>query len=163
LGNYYSKYAGTKLKDLLEEVSKQSDKERMSLAEEIDVARINTSRALQIFEKVGLNNDFRDTSGKQVELTQDQILKFKTMSAEAVSSGLNQVSALVQAMAKVEALKADKISVNNIKWVVDRVLRLIEDVVGAKYPDTAKELCDKISEMRLLDDGATNTKVVLSI
>lgn len=161
LGNYYSKYAGKKLAEFLEEASKQNDDDRLRLADEIDVARMNTARAIAIFDQVVINENFVDSNGKPIELDLEKKMKFKSMASEAVKQGLDQVSSLVQAMSKVEALKADKISVNNIKWFADRIMRLIEDNV--KDQEQAKILCEKISQIRYLDSGTTNTKVVVTI
>jgi len=161
LSNYYSKYAGKKLAEFLEEASKQNDDDRLRLADEIDIARMNTARALQIFDQVVIQENFVDHAGNAVELSQEKKLKFKSMASDAVKQGLDQVSSLVQAMAKVEALKADKISVNNIKWFADRIMRLIEDNI--KDQELAKNICEKISEIRYLDSGTTNTKVTLMI
>lgn len=163
LANYYSKHAGRSLKSLLEEVASQPDDERLSLAEEIDVARINTARALQFFEKIVLNEDFRDKDGNQVEIGPEKMLQLKSTCSNAVKQGLDQVASLVQAMAKVEALKQDKISVHNIKWIVARIMRLIEEEVEPVNSECAKRLCNRISDLKLLEGDSTNAKVVLSI
>jgi hypothetical protein len=162
LANYYSKHAGKKLSDLLAELALQNDDERLSLAEEIDVARLNASRVLNLFEKIVIEESFTGADGKQLDLTAETKMKLKSSCANAVKESLDQVSSLVQAMAKVEALKADKISVNNIKWVVNRIMRLIEEIVVPYNADAAKELCAKISDMRLLENGQ-GPQVVLSI
>ena len=162
LANYYSKHAGSKLSGLLEELSKLSDDERLSLAEEIDVARVNASRVLLLFEKIVLEEKFLDKEGKEVVLTPDKLLKLKASCIDAVKVSLDQVSTLVQAMAKVEALKRDKISVHNIKWIADRIMRLIEEEVEPVNSECAKRLCNRIADMKLLEEGP-NAKVVLSI
>lgn len=163
LGNYYSIHAGKKLSELLSELSTQTDDERLCLAEEVDVARLNTSRVLNIFEKIVINRDFTDKDGNSIDISEDRKLKLISTCAHAVKDSLDQVSGLVQAMAKVEALKADKISVHNIKWVADRVMRLIEEEVAPVDNDVAKRLCNKISEMRLFDSEEKTPKVILSI
>jgi hypothetical protein len=160
LGNYYSKYAGKKLSELLAELASQNDDERLSLAEEIDVSRINAARVLKLFEKIVIEEDFTDANGNQLDIPLEKKLKLKSTCASAVKESLDQVSSLVQAMAKVEALKADKISIHNIKWVVDRIMRLIEEEVVPYNNEVAKKLCDRISEMRLLEN---TPKVVLNI
>jgi len=163
LANYYSKHAGTKLSTLLKEIAEQSDDERLSLTEEIDVARINAARVLLLFEKIVIEENFTDKDGRPLDISPEKMLKLKSSCAVAVRDSLDQVSALVQAMAKVEVLKRDKISVHNIKWAVDRIMRLIEEEVTPMNSECAKRLCERIANMKLLESDSSNPNVVLSI
>jgi len=162
LSRYYTKYAGRTLSTLLKELENLPDEERLKLSEEIDVARISMAKTLSLFN-VLLEDDFRDKDGNKVNLDSEKRANLFASFAKLTQDGLSHVASLVTSMAKVDALRADKTSIQNIKWIIDRVIRIVDEEVRPVNRPAADAAIKKISEIKLLEGECNNPRVVLSI
>jgi hypothetical protein len=162
LSRYYTKYAGRTLSTLLRELENLPDEERLKLSEEIDVARISMAKTLSLFN-VLLEDDFRDKDGNKVNLDSEKRANLFASFAKLTQDGLSHVASLVTSMAKVDALRADKTSIQNIKWIIDRVIRIVDEEVRPVNRPAADAAIKKISEIKLLEGECNNPRVVLSI
>ena len=113
----YTKRASIPLKALLDEVAKKSPSERMSLADEIDVARIICDRAIKTFDKVFFNEDpNKEISDKS---------KLGTM--RLVQDSLEHVSRLVAQHAKVLALSDATLNTEQCGYMIDQIVKILDD------------------------------------
>lgn len=144
LARYYSRRVGPTLANKLKELSEgDTARFRHSLAEEIDVARVMTEKAVHRFEKVcldGKNKDGKEFSGQ-----------VKAMTMDALRQSLKFVSETVEKSARVRALDASVVEAEHIEYAAKQIVkilqhhlpddlelskRIIDDVNAITFPNT---------------------------
>jgi len=148
--NYYSRRAGKRLAEKFAELEANSE-ERMSLSSEIDTARILAERAVRTYEKVVIDDSLKNSPDAE---------RLKANAAIVLRDALNHVASMVQSMAKIEAMCGSKVSIQNIKWVCERITKCIDSSTDDQKLKT--EIFKKIEGLRLIDEAIEN-KVTITI
>ena len=147
---FYQRFVGPTLKAKLEEVAAEGDEQRLSLANEVDTSRVLCGEAMRLY----------DACISAKELKEEQRLKVANVLREA----LDHVSGLVERMAKVEAMKSDKISVQNVAWFAEKITRIILEEVEPVSADCARRVVRRIADLKTLkDESGVAPRVTISI
>lgn len=136
--SYLTKNAGDALKARLEEVA--GDRES-GLDGEVDLARVMAVRALQIYDRVCIQDP------KEGEKTPSDQLK--AMAVEGMRGALEFVTSIVERRAKVSAITGRFIPVEQIGFMVQQVMDAIEKVVAPVDPVLARQVCAEIEQIKL--------------
>lgn len=155
MSGFYQKYAGPKIKAFLQEMA-ESDigKQRISLIEEIDSARLLASRAMVVFEKVCMSEDGKDKEGNPYSP------EMKAAATSNLRASLDHVSELVIKHAKLEAL-APTSDPNILPFFVSQLCKILNDVFGTEDPRVLKVL--KLMEDIRVPDQATSNQLLIQI
>lgn len=155
MGGYYSKHAGPTLKRKLEELAKQTDDQRFSLAEETDVVRLTAAQSMKVFDKICVDGAL-DKNGKLN-------LEARATATMAMRASMGAVADILTKAAKIDALRADKMPIENAKWLSERIMRMIYEVVEPKDKRLARKLLKKIEELCILEGNVPSRNVVVNI
>lgn len=156
--NFYSKHAGPQLKSLLKELDTTKE-ERFDLAQEVDMIRIAGQKAAIAFEQICVIGVL-DTKDEDTGVTTPNIVA-RAQATQLVKDSMREVGNIVAQMAKVEVLTKEKISVANIKWICDRICRIINEYVGTDNPELSERIVQAIKDIRT--EGQTGPTVVLEV
>lgn len=126
----YAKNAGPRLQQVLADLAAQGH-ERMSLASEIDVARMSAIEAMKLYSALVENE--KATEG------------VKIAAAEHLRSAIECVGDMAVRAAKIRAASEEVIHVEAIDYVVVQVGRIVNDVVGSRSPELAELLMQALS------------------
>lgn len=112
----YSYRASKKLKELLEQAGEGGDKERLSLAEEIDVARVMAERAIRLFDGACLGEEASKVS-----------TSLKHASIKNVQECLKLVADLTSQYAKLMLVSDDVFSSTQVEYILAGVTKVLAD------------------------------------
>lgn len=152
---FYSKHVGPKLRDKLEELAKQPDSERYSLTGETDAVRLTAIQAMKVFDKVCVDGAL-DKDGKPN-------LDARATATMAMRDSMEAVADMLAKATKIDMLRADKIPIGNAKWLAERVMRMIHDLVEPKDKKLAKKLLKHIEELCILEGQIPSKNIVVNI
>lgn len=128
MGQHYSRHAGAKLKTILQQLQEDRPDERLSLEDEVDLARATTLRSIKLWEAAE-ESDNDEARGLATALVRDSI---------------NHVSNVVKNAAQVSALTKQTIKVGDVGYVIAQVTRILEDELGGS--DAGKLVLDRITK-----------------
>lgn len=156
----YTRGVSTTLKQRLEELSAESVQERVSLAEEIDVARLLAERAVKIYDAVVLAED--STASPEI----------KANASSVVQSSLDAVAKLVEKFARVDALMKDKIPAHQIDFILLQVGQALDKgldrlktfgVDPNLIEGIKKDIHQEIENIQVPRDESVQPRVVLAL
>ncbi len=161
MARYYSKYAGPRLKEKLEELEAQTTDERLDLRQEVDMAMEQLEKAMIVYDKIVVDGtlDKKDEATGEVKPN----IAAREMARRAYQDCREHVASLKEKAAKIEVLKKDKVSVHNLKWFSEQVIVAIVKYAEPVDPTLARRLTEEILKIRVLEQDASNPRVVLSI
>lgn len=131
--SFYSARAGMTLRGLLQEAGQASAKERLSLDAEVDLMRLSTAKAVELFEITCLDPE---TSAKASD-------KVKAAATAHLQNALHSVGAMVERAAKARILSQETTDVQGVDFVVAQILAILEAEIVESLPD-GKERMDRI-------------------
>lgn len=143
---YYSQNAGPRLRQVLEELRTAPPEERMSLADEIDLARMLTERHVRIFEATCV--------GEQSDKASDEL---KAAAIAGLRRALSHVSDMVTKAAKVRALHDGTVDAEGVDYIVAQVVKIVEDEIRDKDPSMADRVVARMEQIRLPQNTRTAT------
>jgi hypothetical protein len=161
--NFYSRVAGPKLTDLLDELENNPEL-KTGLADEIALAKTMCLRAAAMYSEVCergvLDAKVTDDKGN---VTTVMNLEARAKAGAFLKETMEFQSQLVERWAKVEMMKKDKIPAANAKYLANQILRIIHKrlEVENNLPDIAKLILQDIADLRVLDNTAP--KVMLQL
>ena len=123
MGGYYARHVSTTLAAKLAEASEETAAMRHSLEEEIDLARIITSRAAKIFSAVCLED-------REKEVSQE----LKVASITALKDALRFVVDVVEKSARVRALDSSVLEAETVQWLAHQMMRSLRKHLGEEHP-----------------------------
>lgn len=132
LKGYYSRTAGVELKKRLEELASDDPSRRHSLQEEIDLARIASTRAVALFEAACLGTTKASEEAQHLALA-------------GVRRAIDHVTSVVSAAAKVRSISLETVDVEQLDYIIDQVVMILEEEV---LPVAGREALDAVT-MRL--------------
>jgi len=149
MGKFYSQHAGPKLRELMEKAAAAGD-ERLLLDEEIDFSRTLALRSIQLFETACL--DETESAKTSVDL--------KAAAIAGARNAMSHIADLVMKAAKIRALDANSAIAPALDFVVQQVVKAVEDEVAVTDPILAKRLTDRLRDIRLPEN--TNAVIVIN-
>lgn len=149
MAGFYSKHAGPKLKQLMEAAA-DGGKDRLSLDEEIDLTRTLALRAIQLYEVACLD----ETQSAKTSVDQ------KAAAIAGARNAMSHVADLVTKAAKIRALDANLAVAPAVDFVVQQVLKAIEEEIVPSDKELADRVIARIDEIRLPDTGGPTTIVI---
>ena len=152
---FYSKHVGPTLKKKLEELANLTDDERYSLNEEADAVRLTAVESMKVFDVVCIQGKL-DKDGKPN-------LESRQMATQAMRDSMDAVADIISKSAKIDALRADKMPIENAKWLAERIMRIVHDVIEPKDKRLAKKVLKKIEELCILEGQIPSKNVVVNI
>lgn len=134
MGGFFSKHAGDALKRRLAAVA-QSEQERLSLSEEVDVARLVALDSMQLWE-AAQQSDNPATRGQACEL---------------VRQSIDHITETVKRAATVRQLVGANVAVEDVGYVVAQVQKILNDELGGSEAGRAvlERLTARIDEIKL--------------
>ena len=153
--NFYSKYAGTKLKEVLERLEKEDDSVRHDLAGEIDIARVSCTEAFKVFDKV-IFQGVADNGTPNIAA--------RTAAESYLRACIDHLAKVTETDAKIKSKSLGQVPVLNIKFVCDKLLQIVYKRVEqeAELPDLAKLILGDIENMELADQS-TSKRITVNI
>lgn len=133
--NYYGKRLAPKLTELVNLSRGDTPTERLSLQDEVDMMRVIATKQL---DKV-LATALSDTADLQVQLAAIELSK-KTLS---------DVALMVDKAARVRALATDAATVDDIEFVMNQVVGIIQSVVLPVDPILAQTVITQIENVKM--------------
>lgn len=134
VNSFYRDRLGVKLKDMLGELENSPPDERLSLLQEIDVARLLVNDALELFSEA-----------VDADQSRPDVVTIRMQASAIVRNCLDQVSKLVQAYAKAEALAPGKLTAVQMQFLMNAITRAINEVFqDDPRVSTVMDLIDKI-------------------
>ena len=149
MSRYYSKNSGPLLKEKLLELSADG---RMSLTEEVDIARVTVLEYLASYEATVLDPNNKASA------------KLKTLAATGLRQAIDHVADIVSKAARVQDLVGGSISIEQLDYFVVQIVKVLNDklptimrddvikaVQNVRLPETQRKQADPkavASEMR---------------
>ena len=135
---FYSAFLTTTLKKAVARSLRMSPQRQLSLLEELALSRDVCGQAAALYAAA------RETN--KVELV--------TFAGEVMRDALDHVRTMCESASKVALASDDRISVHNIAFVVNQVVRVVYMVLGDEDADKAEAIAEALREELLLDDAA---------
>lgn len=148
----YASQVSTALGEKLAKMAEEPDDERLSLAEEVDVARVLTSRALKIYD-LAINGRGADGQEASEEIRQ--------AAAQGLNQALEATSRLVERFAKVNTLTSGFITAKQIGFLVAQFNKIIADEIQDE--EVRNRIAAKIREIDIPDDPNLDPRVGIAI
>ena len=133
--SWYARRAGPVLRQRLEELRELSPDERHSLSDEVDLARLLAERSLQIYDAAVVQNQGSDD--------------LKAAAVAGMRNALNHVSDIVAKASKVHAVSSSVVELEHIDYVLQQVVRIIEEEVAGVDKKLADTVVDRLSGIKL--------------
>lgn len=151
MGRYANKVSEP-LKKRLEALASEGPDERASLAEEVDLSRIMLERAVLIYDRVVVNPT-KNAEGREP----DEVLKGSATGI--LQEALATTASMVEKMAKITALSKDKVTIEQIDFVVAQISQIIEAEVENEI--IRDRILKKLQELEIPKDVKVQPRVVL--
>lgn len=148
----YAKSVSKSLAERLKQLSEESPDERASLADEVDVSRMLAERAMRVFDAVVVQEK---ENSQGVKPTPEQ----KALAIQAVRSAMDSTADLVSKMARVSALTSDKVTFDQIAFVVAQFGQILEAEI--KDPELRAKLQKRIDNINIPENVQLNPRVGL--
>ena len=140
--SFYSARAGASLKERLEAMSKQEPGKRHSLADEVDLARLTCEQAVKLFDAAHFG---------AIPATPET-----QAAAQSVLRGaLDHVSEIVAKAARVRAVSLDTVDVEQLHYIVEQVVIILEDEVAAISRDAVDRVTARMRNIKLPERRGT--------
>lgn len=136
--SWYARRAGPVLRERLEEMRAAAPDERHSLADEVDLARLLAERNVAIYDAVVVQGKGSDD--------------LKTAATAGLRSALNHVSDIVGKAARVHAVSSTVVELEHIDYVLQQVVRIVEEQVAAVDKKLADGVIDALGDIKLPED-----------
>lgn len=148
MAGFYSKSLGPTLHGRVKELAGLPLTQQSNILEEIQVARAVAMDAIQLASVV------LDESNRDKVTDQDRVL-----ATRCVMDSMNQISILVERLAKIEALSEDKLSLKAVDAFVLQITRIIGEELGHTHVNIAERINARIlNDIRIpLDAMKGNT------
>jgi hypothetical protein len=153
LANYYSKFATGKLRDKLEAMEAENEK-RMTLYDEIDVARVICERAVSQYDAIVEEDVLKGQIGD------GERRKLQASATKNLRDAIDHVSGLVAQMAKIERLSEDTLHAGNVQFILHHVTKILAEEVE-ELPG-GKAIIDRVTQ-RVQSIPILEEKVVISV
>lgn len=165
--SFYLRNLKPKLTDLVQlSRGTESPVDKLSLQEELDMTRVLASAQIDALLECALTPV--DSAASEDEQKKQWAAKFSA--GELCKKALADVSSMVQKAAQVRSLSTDAATVEDIQYVMDQVIAVIQQVVEPVDPTMAATLCMQLHNVRmpmrernLPDQGALLLKAVEEI
>jgi len=135
LPDYYSKYLGPKLSQVVNELLDAPHDDQVSLYNELAIARASAMQALALAQPL-----FEESS--DVKLNPE----LKALIIATLGESMKNVKELVLAASKLEKESSDKVSIKVINLVVHQIITAINDVCGTENMVIAEAIAKAIDE-----------------
>lgn len=133
---FYGKNFSPKLRDLIQiSNADTSPGDKLTLSEEVQIVRAVTGAQLDHFMEEAFNP--ANTPEERVG------------AAEIVKKCMTDVAAIVDKAARVRSLATDAATVEDIEYVINQVVGIVQQVVEPVDPILSRTLQDQISNIRL--------------
>lgn len=139
----YSYRASKKLTDLLDRAREGGDPERLSLAEEVDVARTLCERAIRLFDGACL--------GEQADKVSTSL---KHASIKNVQESLKVVADLVQAYAKMMLVSDDVFNATQVEYLMKGITEVLAEVLEDE-PSKVEAILEGLGKLFSADKKAS--------
>jgi len=135
--NIFVRGLSKRLKDVLEEYEDAGD-ERLSLAVEVDVARVLCERSLALFDATHFGDKEYD-----VEL--------KAASRANLRESLSHVASLVEKYAKIIALEKNSYSPEHVDQIVSQITRILARYLVPTHQEIFDSIKTELNDMVIVD------------
>lgn len=130
LKGYYSRRASSTLKERLEELAVVEPNRRLSLLEEVDLARVGCERAVQLFEAACLGPDSDKAS-----------LETKAAALGVMRASLEHVGKMVADAARARKDSLETVDVEQLDYIVSQILVILEEEIVQEHGRAAFDRC----------------------
>ena len=131
----YSYRASTKLKDLLARAREGGSKERLDLAEELDLARILCERSIRLFDKSCLDPETKDSIKEEL----------KQAAIRQLEASIKLVADLTNQYAKLLVVSDEVFNAAQMEYIIQGISEVLA-VHLEPFVDEHPDLMDKIVE-----------------
>jgi hypothetical protein len=133
--DYYSQYAGPRLKEVIEKLSADSAEEQLSLAAEVDAQRLLSLDSFKLWD-AAQNSD---------EVSEE----LKQAAAINLRQCIEAVCSTVHTAARVYATCEASMSTQAVNYVVEQMRAIVERVIRPVHDQLADTVIEKLGEIRL--------------
>ncbi len=152
MSQFYGQHVSKTLAEKIEEFCR-APQEMTSLADEVAIARMNCAESLKLAAPCF------DPSHPQAAKMNDTV---KAQAIALLQESLNHVRFMVESMAKIENSARDKVSLSQMNYFVQAVMRIVKNrCEEAGQGDLAKLIGEQLSQIKLPEDPNMDTKVSL--
>jgi hypothetical protein len=148
---FYSNRVSKRLAELLKEAGEGGTQKRMDLAEEVDLARVNAVRALNIFDKTCLDPDTCKKEGITDEL--------RIAAQSNLREALSFVADMVTKFGKATQLSEDLLNAVQVEYVVIELTMILKEELGEDN-EAMPRVLKRLTELSLPEKQATRNVTI---
>lgn len=147
----YAKSVSKPLAEKLRELAGEGPDERADLSDEVDASRLIVERSLKIYDLVVVQG--------RINKTEDSTPEQKALAINGLRSALDSTASLVEKLARVNNMMKDKVTVDQIGFVVAQIGKALEEEV--EDPKIRERVLSKIKSIQIPEDVKLNPRVSL--